>query len=128
MFQFLVHGGLTFTLPLTALAVVIMLLALRKGIELFVDADKDPDALKRGIQTILQVGGFCFGFGLLGLAVSLLQMFDAIEAAGTVPTAMLAGGLKVAMIVPIYGLLIFLGAAVLWFVLKQRYETLVAGA
>ncbi len=128
MFQFFVHGGLTFTLPLTALAVAILVLAVRRGIDLFGEAGRDAAALKRGIQTILHIGGFCLGFGLLGLAISLLQMFDAIEAAGAVSPAILPGGLKVATIVPIYGLLIFLYAAVLWFVLKERYAMLVAGA
>jgi len=46
--------------------------------------------------------------GLFNAILGLVQAFDAIEAAGDIPPAMLAGGLKVALLSPLFGILTFI--------------------
>ena len=125
MWDFLVMGGLPFTLPLTALAVVVVLLAGRKAVDLFINMDQPPAALKRGLNTIVHLGGFSFALGVFAQAIGLYQALNAIEAAGDVSPALVMGGLKVSMITTVYGLGIFIVAAILWFGLHWRYEQLI---
>jgi hypothetical protein len=53
---------------------------------------------------------FSLVWGFLGQMLGLIMAFDAIEAAGDISPAMLAGGLKVAILSPLFGMIIFLVA------------------
>lgn len=55
---------------------------------------------------------FSLVWGFLGQMIGLIMAFDAIEAAGDVSPALLAGGLKVAILSPLFGMIIFLIARV----------------
>lgn len=111
--------------PLAGMACVILALVAKKGVDLFVNDDQPPAALKRGLPSILHLGVFCMAFGFLAQMIGLVDMFTAIEAVGAVAPSILAGGLKVSMIAPIFGFVIFLTSGCCWFVLKLRYEALV---
>lgn len=117
-------GGPLFMVPLSLLALGLLVLILRKSLDLFVNTTQPLPALRRGLDAIVQIGGFAFIWGILGQTLGLYQAFQAIEAAGDVSPALLAGGLKVSMIAPIYGLLLFVVAGLVWFGLKQRYLSL----
>ncbi|MDZ7773124.1 MAG: MotA/TolQ/ExbB proton channel family protein [Balneolaceae bacterium] len=66
-------------------------------------------ASPRLLRNMMIAGGTAFASGLLAQVAGLYQAMSAIEAAGDISPALLAGGFKVSMIAPIYGLLIFLG-------------------
>jgi hypothetical protein len=51
--------------------------------------------------------------GILSQAVGLFQMMNVVEQMGGVSPALLAGGLKVSMLAPIYGASIFVAAILL---------------
>ena len=70
------------------------------------------------LNQIVQIGLFALVFGIFGQVIGLFQAFIAIEEAGDVSFAMLAGGLKVSMITTIYGFVIFLLSYIIWFSLK----------
>ena len=124
MIELLVEGNVYFTLPLTALAVSLVVVSGWKAYVLFMHPGRSDDRLANGLDLILHLGIFSFIFGLLGHAVSLYQMLTAIEVAGDISPALVFGGLRVSFIVPIYGLLILTVAAVLWFLLRLRYRHL----
>lgn len=64
---------------------------------------------------------FLVVMGLLSQAVGLYQALSAIEGAGgQVPPAMVAGGLKVSFIAPIFGLMEFLVLYTLSFIVRMR--------
>ena len=126
MIDLLFEGGIFFTGPLTVLALAIVILSARKALQLYNDTEESPAVLKRGLNTIVHLGLFSFFMGILGQAIGLFDAMKAIEMMGAVSPAMLAGGLRVSMIVSIYGLLILLGSSILWFCLKLRYDALVA--
>ncbi len=71
------------------------------------------------LHAILFWGVMSVILGLLGTTVGLTQMAQAITLAGGVERAVAWGGFAVALVTLIFGLLIFLVAAVLWFILRQ---------
>ncbi|HMB91856.1 MAG TPA: MotA/TolQ/ExbB proton channel family protein [Rhodothermales bacterium] len=120
-----INAGGPFMWPLVLIALVLMGLSIKKAIDLFQRTDQSAEDLKKGLQAIWQLGLFCFFWGLLSQAVGLYQMLSAVEAAGDVSPALLAGGLKVSLIAPIFGLIILVVSLVVWFLLQLRYRSLI---
>lgn len=59
------------------------------------------------LKNIPIAGSAAFMLGLLAQVIGLYQAMNAIQQAGDVSPALLAGGFKVSLIAPIYGLIIF---------------------
>lgn len=59
-------------------------------------------------SAIKELGLLALAFGFFSQLLGLYGAFEAIEAAGGVSTAMLAGGLKVSSITSLYGTMIYL--------------------
>ncbi len=121
MSDFFYAGGI-FMWPLALLGLVALIIALKKAADVFGDGDEPASFHRPMINTVLQIGIFSFFFGILSQAIGLIEALQAIEMMGDVSPAMLAGGLKVSMIAPVFGLLIFLGCFAFWSVLKYRNE------
>lgn len=123
MIDLLLRGGLWFTLPLTVLAVVVLVVA---GWDAWMIVRRNKTRPRRR-RLLVQLGLFGFVFGLLGHALSLYEMMQAIERIDGVSPALVAGGLRVSIIVPIFGVLVFAGAALLalclaWMARRHRPE------
>jgi hypothetical protein len=115
MLDLLIRGGLTFTLPLTAIAIAVIIAAARAALGP-VTGQGNTFFWKR---TVFHLGLFALVFGFLSHAISLYQMMRSIEAVGgPVSPAMVMGGLRLSFIAPIYGLGIFTGALLLWLLLN----------
>lgn len=92
------------------------------------------DEAGRGLQAILFWGSMALVLGLLGTVVGVVTMAQSIASAGTAPQGLVWGGFGVALSTFIFGLLIFIVSAILWFALDQwrkraggRMESLAAG-
>ena len=109
MIDLLIRGGLWFTLPLTVLALAVLAVA---GWDAWMILRRNETRPRRR-RLLVQLGLFGFVFGLLGHALSLYEMMQAIERVDGVTPALVAGGLRVSIIVPIFGVLVFAGAALL---------------
>ena len=57
---------------------------------------------------IASLGLFVIVWGFLGQLLGLISAFDTIDKVGSVSASILAGGLKVSLIAPTFGLVIFL--------------------
>ena len=125
MIKFIHDGGLYFTGPQTVLLLVILGLTARKVIDLYVNIDTPVAAQKKGINAILQIGVFCFFFGVLGQATGILRALHAIEQAADISPAIIFKGFQVSMHSPVYGLGIFLISLIAWSVLKNRLDATV---
>lgn len=68
---------------------------------------KGAGLTKKLVKSIPIAGSLAFMLGILAQAIGLYQAMSAIQEAGDVSPALLAGGFQVSMIAPIYGLLIF---------------------
>lgn len=78
------------------------------------------DAVKRRLDYIRFFGLLALVTGVLGQLIGLYGAFGAIEQAGEVSQALLAGGLKVSSITTIYGLIIFVLTRLIWFGLHYK--------
>lgn len=63
---------------------------------------------QKTLSLIGSFGLFTVVWGFLGQTIGLISAFQAIEQVGDVSMALLAGGLKVSLLAPIFGLIVFL--------------------
>lgn len=61
--------------------------------------------LESGLPWIALFIGVAPQFGFLGTVIGMIQAFDSIEAAGDMSPALVAGGIKVALITTVFGLI-----------------------
>lgn len=110
-------GGVQFMHPLTLLFIfnVVMI-----GMILYRTAAK-INVPSKWIESIKHVSGFAVAFGTFGSLTGLLQAFDALEKSiQVIPFQVIMGGMKVALINIIYGLLIFCISMLGYVLLKLR--------
>ena len=93
-------GGPTFTYP-TLLLLIITIGLLVKA---FIKGDVDGNTKK----LISHIGLFALVWGFLGQLIGLIGAFDSVQAAGNVAPSVLAAGLKVALLSPTFGMVVFL--------------------
>ena len=79
---------------------------------------------KAWVDAILFWGGFGVICGVLGTLVGIVLAAQSIEAAGEVSTPLVWGGIKVALLTSVFGVLILGFAALLWFGLQLRWRLL----
>ena len=62
--------------------------------------------------------------GFLGTVIGMVQAFDAIEAAGDISPNIVAGGMKVALITTIYGIIVALILMIFYNYILQKIESI----
>jgi biopolymer transport protein ExbB/TolQ len=104
--------------PMTAVAVGIVWISARTAARMQKAATQSSE-VGRGLQSILFWGGMSVLLGIVGTVVGLIVATQAIAHAGAVHAPTLWGGVGVTLISLAFGILIFLFAAVSWFMLRQ---------
>ncbi|SNR46957.1 MotA/TolQ/ExbB proton channel family protein [Lutibacter agarilyticus] len=94
------EGGPLFMYTTLTLLIVIIALLIRGYVK--------PATRKKTITLVSSVSLFVLVWGFLGQMIGLIGAFDAIEAAGDVAPSILAGGLKIAILSPLFGMVVFL--------------------
>lgn len=102
---------------LTAILFIIIVVAVFYLVILIKKDFKSIEEARRKLKYVKSLGLVAFVFGILGQMIGLFSAFTAIEAAMDVSPAIMAGGLKVSMITPMYGMVIFIISYVLWVLL-----------
>lgn len=125
-FEFLATGGLFFTLPLTIFAIIVLVLSVKSGLELFVAGRVVGQRASKNLDAIIYLGGFSFVFGVFGQIIGLYEAFGHIAKVGSVSQKILMQGLRVSTISTLYGFAIFLVSSVLWFVLRNKLKSIIA--
>ena len=111
------EGGPLFMAIVTIWGIGMLVFTAQKILHFFVQ-DK---VTKSGLGLILLFGSLAIVTGFLGQAIGLIMAFDAIEAAGDISPSLVAGGLKVSMIAPVYGTILFIFSLICWGALKEVY-------
>jgi len=93
-------GGPLFTYP-----TFLMLLI---SITLFVKALFKGDTEGKTRKLISHISLFALVWGFLGQMIGLIGAFDSIQAAGDISPSVLAAGLKIALLSPVFGMVVFL--------------------
>lgn len=110
--------------PLTFSLAIVTALALWCGFKLFRPGASPDRQTKAWLDAILFWGGFAVICGVLGTLIGVILAAQAIEAVGDVSTTLVWGGIKVAMLTSVFGILILGFASLLWFVLQLRWRLL----
>ena len=105
-------------IPIFIMWVVVIILAVRFLIQ-FKKGENSMKQLTRQNEIILFIGSFVFLFGVLGQVIGLFGAFEIIQNVGEMSPSLIAGGLKISSIAPIYGLVLFLVSGVIWFVFRN---------
>jgi hypothetical protein len=98
------EGGPLFMYTTLFLLIVILALLIRGFLK--------PTIREKIITLVSSISLFALVWGFLGQMIGLIEAFDAIQAMGDISPALLAGGLKVAILSPLFGMFVFLIARV----------------
>ena len=93
-------GGPIFTYTIFILLIVVL--------ALFIKGLMDKGDNKKTIDLIASFGWFAVAWGFLGRTFGLIKAFDMVGAAGELTPSLLAEGLKMALLDPLFGLFVFL--------------------
>ena len=108
--------------PISFCAIMVLVLAGRTALRMKAE-DPALGAIMRGaIDGVLFWGGYALVLGVLGTVVGIAIAAQAVEAVGEVHTPLVWGGIKVSLITTIYGLLVLLGGALIWFGLRHWHR------
>lgn len=110
--------------PMLAVALGVGWLAVRTGLRLR-QGREAPEVARRGLQAILFWGVMAVVLGALGTVVGLVLATRAIALAGAVEPSLVWGGVGVSLVTLVFGLLIFLFAALVWFALHRWHGRVV---
>lgn len=94
------EGGPFFMYPLLFILILVLILIVKGFLQ--------KGDTKKTISLIGSITLFAIVWGFLGQIIGLITAFDSIEAVGDISPAVLAGGLKIGFLVPLFGSLIFL--------------------
>ena len=110
-------GGPVFTYTILILLLVI--------IALFIIALVNRESEKKMSSLIASIAWFALAWGYLGRTFGLIMAFDNIAASGQITPEMMAGGLKMALVDPLMGLITFIVARagiIVLTVIRKREE------
>jgi biopolymer transport protein ExbB/TolQ len=121
MIQFFLEGGMMMWF-LLIIAVVILVLSIRKAIQLYGKQELPKPALETGINAIVFWGAISAIVGFFAHYLGLYYAMLAINRANDISPAIVAYGYSMSLITILTGLTIFIISAVIWFVLRWRYK------
>ena len=98
IFTRLNEGGPLFMYTTLLILIVIILLLIRGFLK--------PAARDKTITLVSSISLFVLVWGFLGQMLGLIGAFDAIEAAGDISPSLVAGGIKVALLTTVFGLIV----------------------
>ena len=123
MIEFFIKGGYMMWL-LLVIAIVILVLTVKKILDLFVNKNLPSDKLENGINAILFWGAISAMLGTFahfhGMYIAMMLISDANDISPTI----VADGYGVSLITILAGLFIFIISAIVWFVFRWRYKKL----
>ena len=127
MLTLFMQGGF-YMWPLLLFAIIIIVLSIKKIIDLFFKSDLSHAELESGINSILFWGGMSVLIGFLGHFHGLYLAMVAISRANDISPAIVAMGYGISLITVLFGLLNLLFSAIIWFVLRWRFNKLISKA
>ena len=114
--------------PLLAMAIAILVLTIKKAVDLYGGGDRSRARLERGLHAILFWGVMSAVTGVLGQISGIYKALQVIIRAEAISPRVIAMGLAESFTSTLFGLTVLVAAALLWFILYTRYRRLVLAA
>ena len=108
-------GGIHFMTLISLLGIGMLFFTVKSYVNVFVR----KQANVQGINYIIMFGSLAFICGILGQAIGMFEAFQAIYEAGDISPGIIAAGIRVSMIAPLYGLILFIFSIPLWVVVRE---------
>ena len=97
------EGGALFM----SLILICLLMSIFFTVKSILKIKTDKEVSKKILKHISDSGTLGLALGVMGAFLGLISAFDVLEASGGAEPAIIAGGLKVALLSPLFGLLTF---------------------
>ncbi len=97
-----IDGGPVFTTVIFVCLLVVL--------ALFVVAILKKENHEKAVLLMKHIGWFAVAWGFMGRTFGLIHAFDLVEASGELTPSLLADGLKMALVDPLFGILVFVVA------------------
>jgi len=114
----LFEGGISFMLPIYLMWIAVIILIVKFLID-YSKQNKDLKKLAKLNSYIIFIGSFTFLLGLLGQTIGLYHALRSVQMAGDISPALMAGGLRVSLIAPLYGLVLLVISSLAWFIFRN---------
>ena len=103
LFNRFLEGGALFM----SLVLVCLLISIYFTAKSFLNIKSNLEISKKMLKHISDSGTLGLALGVMGAFLGLISAFDVLEATGAAEPGIIAGGLKVALLSPLFGLLTF---------------------
>lgn len=103
LFDRFLEGGALFM----SLILICLLISIFFTVKSILKIKTDKEASKKILKHISDSGTLGLAFGVMGAFIGLVSAFDVLEATGAAEPSIIAGGLKVALLSPLFGLFTF---------------------
>lgn len=97
------EGGALFM----SLILICLLMSIFFTVKSILKIKTDKEVSKKILKHISDSGTLGLALGVMGAFLGLISAFDILEASGAAEPAIIAGGVKVALLSPLFGLLTF---------------------
>ncbi len=114
-------------IPQIIISAVILVLSIKKVIDLYFRKDLAKEDMVKGLHAILFWGGITAVIGFLGQVSGMYNAMLAISSASALSPAVIAAGFGQSLTTTIYGLVTLIISGIIWFVLLGRYNRLMKG-
>ena len=117
LFEILKDGGILISYTILICLIIIIALFIKGLIS---------NANTKKIKTLISsIAWFAVAWGFLGRTLGLIHAFDTIQASGELTPRMVSGGLKMALVGPLVGVIVFLIArlGIIILIAKQKKIT-----
>ena len=102
-FDRFLEGGALFM----SLILICLLISIFFTVKSILKIRTDKEASKKILKHISDSGTLGLALGVMGAFIGLVSAFDVLEATGAAEPSIIAGGLKVALLSPLFGLFTF---------------------
>tara|TARA_B100001109_G_scaffold228060_1_gene203064 strand:+ start:516 stop:905 length:390 start_codon:yes stop_codon:yes gene_type:complete len=102
-FDRFLEGGVLFM----SLILICLLMSIFFTIKSILKINSDKETSKKILKHISDSGTLGLALGVMGAFLGLVSAFDVLEASGAAEPSIIAGGLKVALLSPLFGLFTF---------------------
>ena len=116
-----IDGG-PFFMTLHFLMWVLVILYTIRFLRNYYSNNKDLKKLSKFNSTIIFIGGFGFLLSLFYRTLGIYGALASIEIAQDISPTILAGGLRVSLIAPLYSFFLFLISSLIWFVFRNKIQ------
>ena len=103
LFDRFLEGGALFM----SLILICLLMSIFFTVKSILKIKTDKEVSKKILKHISDSGTLGLALGVMGAFLGLISAFDVLEASGAAEPAIIAGGLKVALLSPLFGLFAF---------------------